>query len=270
MLVAGSGRAGVRREIRGGLTAGVVALLLAGGSLGAAETDPLKTAEQAAGKWVDLRTEASRLENDWNTQKPLLNSLIQALTDRAQTLETKRDYLAAKSAKDTEELGAIEAANRAGIAATDATATRVKAVADQLIQLRAALPPRLATALEMSYRTLAKPDASVNERTQIALTVLSRCVQFNRDVSYGQESLTLPGESGERVVEVLYWGLSQGYALDRSANRAWVGRPEGGSWTWKPQPEAAPAIARLMAVQQDKANPTFVAIPAQVAAPAGR
>ena len=227
----------------------------------------MRTVQKSAEKWVDLRTENSRLETEWVTQKPLLESYVRALNDRIQSLEAKRDFLAAKSARDTEELAGIEAANRNGLAATQSTAARVQAVTGQLLRLRPSLPPRLSAALEMSYRTLAKPDASVNDRMQIATTVLGRCLQFNHDISYGQEALVLPGQEGERVVEVLYWGLGQGYALDRQAGKAWVGRPDATGWTWQPQPEAAAAITALMDIRQDKSDPSFVTLPAQLGGP---
>jgi hypothetical protein len=245
--------------LAGWLLLGLLAPLRAG-----AEDDPLRTVEQAAEKWVDLRTTNARLESEWATQKPLLESFITALNSRSETLETRRDFLIAKAAKDTAELGALESANRTALADTQAAEARVKTVAAQLLQFRAALPPRLSAALEMSYRTLAKPDASVNERMQIAATVLGRCLQFNREISVGSEPLVLPGETGERVLDVIYWGLGQGYALDRKAGKAWVGRPEAGSWTWKAAPDAVAAVTTLIAIQQDKADPKFVALPAQV------
>ncbi len=229
-----------------------------------ADDDPLRTAERAAEKWVDLRTANVRLESEWAAQKPLLESFTLALNNRIEALQTKKDFLAAKTAKDTDELGTLESANRAALADTQAAEARSKVIAAQLLQLRPALPPRLSAALEMSYRSLAKPDATVNERMQIAATVLARCGQFNRDISFGQEPLVVPGETGERVLEVIYWGLGQGYALDRSAGKAWVGRPESGTWTWKPAPDAVAAVTTLIAVQQDKADPRFVALPAQV------
>lgn len=235
---------------------------------GRAEEDALRTVEKSAEKWVDLRTEAARLEDEWSAQKPLLESFVQALRDRGQSLEAKRDFLTARSAKDTEEAIALETANRAGVAVTEATDARVKTVAAELLKFRVSLPPRLSAALEMSYRTLAKPEASVNERAQAAFAILGRCALFNRDISSGQEALALPGEGGERVLEVIYWGLGQGYALDRSAGKAWIGRPAAAGWTWQPRPEAVAAVTRLIAIQQDKADPAFVALPAELNAAA--
>jgi hypothetical protein len=63
---------------------------------------------------------------------------------------------------------------------------------------------------------------------------------------------------------VMYWGLGQGFALDRKAGKAWTGRPEAGSWTWKPQPDALTAITELMAIHEDKSDPAFVSLPAQL------
>ena len=239
-------------------------LLLLAPSVLTAEEDSLRTVEKAAEQWVELRTEASRLDAEWATQQPLLESFVRALGERAQTLEARRDFLVAKSAKDTTEFATLEAANRAGLTSIQAADTQTQAAVAELIALRPALPPRLSAALEMSYRTLAKPDATVNERMQIALTVLNRCSQFNRDISYGQEALVLPGVDGERVLDVLYWGLGQGYALDRRAGKAWIGRPEGRRWTWSAHPEAVAAITTLIDIQQDKADPRFVPVPAQL------
>jgi hypothetical protein len=246
-------------------------LLMLSALVAAADIDPLTTVEKSAEKWVDLRTETSRLESDWAAQKPLLESLVQALHSRIQTLETRRDFLAAKTARDVEELAALESSNRTGFAATQAADSRIQAVSARLLQLRPFLPPRLSAALEMAYRSLARPDATLNERMQSATTILNRCVQFNRDVTSVQEALTLPGESGERIYDVIYWGLAQGYAVDRGTGRAWVGRPGAQGWTWAAQPDATAAIAAVLAIQQDKADPRFVPLPARVnTAPAAR
>lgn len=246
-------------RLAGCLLLGLLAPLRVG-----AEDDPLRSVESAAEKWVDLRTTNARLESEWATQKPLLESFVAALKSRGDALEAKRDFLTAKNAKDTTELAALETGNRAALADTQAADARVQAVVAQLVRLRPSLPPRLSAALEMSYRSLARPDATVNERMQLAATVLGRCLQFNRDISYGQEPLVLPGENGERVLEVIYWGLGQGYALDRSAGKVWIGRPDAGTWAWKPAPEAVAPVTALIAIQQDKADPKFVALPAQV------
>ncbi len=229
-----------------------------------AEDPSLQSVEKSAGRWLDLRNETAQLETQWANQRPLMESLIRSLRDRSQDLETKRTTLEAKTAKDREELSALEAANKSGQTEVQAAEARLAAVSEQLLKLRANLPPRLSAALEMSYRSLSAGQLSINERMQIVMTVLGRCLQFNRSINYGQESLRVPGQDGEKLLEVIYWGLGQGYALDRATNRAWLGRPADGGWTWEAKPEAAPAVAALIATYQDKADPGFVALPARL------
>ena len=134
----------------------------------------------------------------------------------------------------------------------------------QLIQLRPFLPPRLADALEMSFRSLADPEVSVGERMQFAMTVLNRCAQFNRDINHGTEVLRIDGEPSAKSLEVIYWGLSHGYALDPAAGKAWLGAPGVDGWKWESRPDAVASVAGLIAIHTDKADPSFVSVPAQV------
>ena len=63
---------------------------------------------------------------------------------------------------------------------------------------------------------------------------------------------------------MIYWGLSHGYALDRIAGKAWLGSPGADRWEWQPRPEAAKAVAQLIAANSDKADPAFISVPLQL------
>jgi hypothetical protein len=100
-----------------------------------------------------------------------------------------------------------------------------------------------------------------------AMVILNRCVQFNRTVSVDEEMIT--AANGERrLMEVVYWGLSHGYALDRSSNEAYLGAPTESAWAWATLPDMAPQVARLINASLDKAEPAFVILPAQAIHPA--
>jgi len=94
--------------------------------------------------------------------------------------------------------------------------------------------------------------------------VLNRCAQFDRVVTAGEDVLTLEGESGAKSLDVIYWGLSHGYAIDRSTRKAWLGRPGAGGWRWEPAPDAYARVAHLLDIARDRADPAFVVVPAQV------
>lgn len=226
--------------------------------------DDMQTVEKAASEWVKTRAATVRLESDWASEQVLLTSTINGLKDRAQALEEKRAELNAKTAEERAELATLAAKRKTAAEESRLVEERLTALNAQLLELRPTLPPRLSDALEMSFRSLAGTELSASARMQLAMTVLNRCAQFNRGISHGEEVLELEGETGPRALEVIYWGLSHGYALDRSGGKAWLGSTVGDRWRWEPRPDAAPRVAELIAIYTDKADPAFVTVPAHV------
>lgn len=230
----------------------------------AAEPDPVEAVGKAAGEWVKTRAETVRLQSDWSSQRELLEATVRAVQERANNLETKRDDLKARTAQEQDELQKMEAKNQAMSAALQGAGDRLKTLDGKLVHLRPSLPPRLSAALELPYRSLAAADLPLGERMQLTMTVLNRCVQFNRVITHGEEVIQLPGDTEARALDVIYWGLSHGYALDRKAGRAWLGAPGPEGWKWEPQADAAPAVARLISIVDDKTEPEFVTVPARL------
>jgi hypothetical protein len=249
----------LRRLLTGCLFAGVFLPLTP-----AAEPDAVETVEQAATQWVKTRAETSRIQTEWSSQQQLLESMVNGLTERAQTLENKRDYLQAKTAKDREEIAQLETTNKATTDAMDAMETHLRELDAQLLQLRPSLPPRLSEALELSYRSLAAKELTVSERMQLTMTVLNRCVQFNRSITCEEEVLKLGGAGNGQLVDVIYWGLSHGYALDRTTGSAWFGSPGAQGWQWEPVADGAKPVGQLIAIYRSKGEPDFVAVPGRL------
>jgi hypothetical protein len=227
-------------------------------------SDSVDSVEEAATEWIKTRAETVRLETEWASQRELLESTVNALSERARTIEDKRDNLKAKTVAERTEFATLQEKNQVAADRMQATDARLKELKDRLIQLRPSLPPRLSEALELPYRSLAGTELGPSERMQITMTVLNRCAQFNRMVTCGQEVLTIEGEPGPKSLEVIYWGLSRGYALDQAAGKVWLGAPGPKGWQWEAHPEAFPQVARLIAVYNDKAEPEFVAVPAKL------
>jgi hypothetical protein len=229
--------------------------------------DPLEPGEKAAGAWIATRLETARLESAWISERPILESTVRGLNERAGTLEEKRDLLRSTTAKDREEVDLMKAKNRAAADDLQATEARLQALVAQLIELRPSLPPRLSEALELPYRSLANPGLASGERMQLAMTLLDRFAVFNRTVTSGEEVLTIEGEQGAKSLGVIYWGLSHAYALDSAAGKAWYGSPGPRGWQWEPRPDAVRAVAKLIAIYGDRADPDFVSVPATLGQP---
>jgi uncharacterized protein DUF3450 len=229
--------------------------------------DPLSTVEKAAEDWVKTRAETVRLATEWASERPLLESTVAGLRDRAVQLEQKRDEVKAKSAKERTELDGLAAKNKIAADELQLGAARLQTLTQGLLQLRAQLPPRLSDALEMSFRSLARADLGPGERMQFAITILNRCAQFDRAVSCDEEVLNLPEAGGSKSYEVIYWGLSHGYAVDRAAQKAWAGVPGPAGWQWEARPTSAASLGALISVYHDQADPSFINVPARLTHP---
>jgi len=239
-----------------------ILVVLAAPSLRAA--DALEEADQSAGEFIKLEIANARLITDWRSQRASLESLVRAFQERAAAVEEKRDLTKATTARDREELAAIRAKIQNAGDDTRAFETRLNGLSARLLSLRPSLPPHLSEALEMPYRTLADPGVPASERMQQAMDVLNRCAQFNRVVTVAEDVLSLEGEPPEKSLPVIYWGLSHGYAVDRAARKAWLGAPGPAGWRWEARPDAFDGVVRLIAIANDKADPTYVAVPASV------
>ncbi|MES1167809.1 MAG: DUF3450 family protein, partial [Oleiharenicola lentus] len=220
-----------------------------------------------ANEWVKVRAETVRLETEWNGQQSLMESMVDAVGQRARFLEEKMEHAKAQTAQDRDELDTLEKKNQVASSSLDASEARLKALAKTLLELRPFLPPRLSAALELPYKSISDPALSLGDRMQHSMTVLNRCMQFNRVVSVSEEVLTPAGESAPKSLEVIYWGLSHGYALDRAAGKAWFGSPGPAGWQWEARPEVAKDVARLIAIATDKSDPDFVVVPAKLSHP---
>lgn len=245
---------------------GVVTLLgvLAPAAFGA----ELAGTEELIKRWVQLRTEAGRIESDWQWQRSVLRTTQEALQYKVRRLEAERELEKAAQEQLDRDHSARSAENQTQQDILAAVDRELKELSARAVALQRWLPPRLATAVELPLRSLADPDLPPSDRMQVLATFQNRCSQFNRVVTYSEEVLVLKDHDQPRVMEVLYWGLAAAYALDRERNLAYSGFPSDAGWTWEPLPEAASDISRLIAVHRDELPPTFVDLPLQVWNPA--
>ncbi len=244
---------------RGPITFGLTSICVAF----TASASPLTDVQQAAAEWSRIRSETSRLETDWRSEREVLEASISGLLVRAEQLELEQEALASESIKNSEEIARLTARNEADANSIKETVQRVEQLSSKLLAMRPALPPRLSTALEVPYRTITETELQPADRMRHTMTILNRCQQFNRTFVMSEEILEVSPGGDPRLLEVVYWGLSQACALDRSANEAFIGRPVNGKWTWEAAPGFEEAAAQLIAIRLDEAPPEFVTLPFQ-------
>jgi hypothetical protein len=228
--------------------------------------DSLETVQRIAADWARIRAETVRLESEWEWQRELLTSTVTALQERARGLEERRDLLQAQTAQTQRELAALSAQTQASAEAMQRVEERLVAMTRRLLGLRPVLPPRLSEALELPYRSLGDTMLPASERIQAVATMLARCAQFNRSITYSEEPLALEAAHEPRLLEVVYWGLSHAYALDRVSRRAYLGAPANGAWAWQARPDITERVEQLIAIYKDDAEPRFVEVPVTLGA----
>jgi hypothetical protein len=242
----------------------VIAAALVGAYSRAADAD--STLAQSTLEWVKLRAETSRVETDWANQRELLKSTVKAFEERANEFEAKRDLLKAKTAKERGEMEELELDNRRLGEQLRSLESHLHSVGDRLVAMRRRLPPKLSQALELPLRSLADPNLTPTERAAHTMTVLNRCMLFNRCITFGEEVVDAPGEAKPKLLQTVYWGLSHGYAYDKVTHKAWIGAPVTDAWQWTACHESEGSIRELIAMFDDKAEPRFVSVPATAGA----
>lgn len=230
-----------------------------------ASPDPLDSVEKSSAGWIELRAETVRLATMWQTDRALLESTVLALEERATAAEEERDLVRSQTAQDRDENASLQA--RVDTAAADQARFEagLRALDQKLIQLRPSLPPRLSDALAVSFASLGGSDLSAGERLQLTVSVLNRCAQFSRMVTSGDEVLRLDTAGEGRMLQVIYWGVSHGYAVDRASRQAWYGSPGPAGWHWELRDDLVEPALKLMAIYSDERDPEFVSAPARLA-----
>lgn len=239
-------------------------LLLCASSIVPVNATPLNDVRTAAAEWARLRAETTRLETEWATEQAVLDATIAGLTGEADQLDLQHQATVADNALERNRLADLTAANQRRAAQLTDTANRLAGLATKLVELRPALPPRLAAALDLPFRSLSNPELGPADRMRHTMAILNRCQQFDQTFVLTEEVLPVIPGTEPRLLEVIYLGLAQGCALDRSAGEAFIGRPVDGIWRWEPAPNLSREIARLIAVHQDEIPPEFVTLPLQI------
>jgi hypothetical protein len=238
-----------------------VAVLSLAPAVSLAETS-VGDVQAAAVEWAQVRSDTVKLEKDWSFGKPFLEGTLDVRRTQMAKLESELAEARALAAKNKEDQTFARQRAQTAHAFLDAAETSLKETVVALRALRERMPPRLSDALTLSYKTLEDPGRPLAERWQAATVILNRSFQFDHSVVKSEELLS--GDDKEpRLVETIYWGLAQGYALDRAGNRAWCANQQNGTWKWTDYDDPG-AVALLLSIYSEKTDPQFVPLEARM------
>lgn len=240
--------------------------MIAAVSLHAADAAKIAATQNVVTEWARIRQEKIRMESQWETERSLIASMVAAMDARLETLDGGKRVLLSKAGAREESQADLVAKNGDAKASLKTAEDRIGRCGQKLLQLRPHLPPRLSRGLEMAFRSMGSPQQSISEHSQTIVEILSRCVQFDQSITVGEEPLGTSGAAEEKLIEVVYWGLSCAYGLDRASGRAYVGRPGVRQWEWEERAGIGHAVAAVLAQARDQADPAFVELPVELRA----
>ena len=228
-----------------------------------ADTDSIKAIQESTRKWTEIRMETVKLQEDWVWEKNILQNTKDALSQQLESMKAQKKLIEAETALARDDLDKAKSENVQLKKALIATEEYTQEMIERLKILLPQLPPRLSEALKLAYESLDDDEISLGEKQQLIVTICNRCTQFNNLVTYSEEKVD-PDGADARVLQVIYLGLSQGYALDRSEKTVFYGYSDGEQWRWEEDRSLAGEIRQLIDVFKEEADPEIVAVPATI------
>jgi hypothetical protein len=238
-------------------------LVLLTGKAALADAPALSSLEGLVQTLIELRSAKSSAVNNWQEQQSALQNEKRLLQNRRKTLQNELDRRKSELSTRQSELQGVQQ-NQASLNQTLTIQGRLVAAAETRLQsLLPQLPPPLATQLEPLLSGLTETPVTpqnFGSRLKNTLETLALIEQYDRNLHHSR--LLLADPSGEkREMDVLFVGLSHGYAVYPLQELGGIGRPGAAGWTWQWQADAAPAIRRALAIYRKERPAEFVQLP---------
>jgi len=222
-------------------------------------------------KWVGVMKETQQVQQDWKRNKQILEDSGESL--RLEIGQLKEEIASAKeriAAGDTDSVVKLERKRQfeAGRESLRVQLDRVEGWVSEVLPL---LPEELSRTPKMEAAmadhrkfvgTGEKEELSLNKRLTAMLTILAEAEKFNQTVQYfPNRPKEVEGE--QRLFDVLYFGVSTGYAVDQEGTVAFQMRPGADGWEDRRLEGAgdAAAVRELLNVANKSGETILVTVP---------
>ena len=241
----------------------------------------LDSARGTLDKWVETQQILSREKKDWQQARELLTSRIQLVKDEIgqlrqrvdETHESEQEFLASRSTSlgERDSVKTVSAELADAVSALEGKVRTLyrfmpESLREKVKPLFERMPPPAHAAAAGPPRSpaagLDAPKVTVAERYQNVLGILNEMNRLNGEITVASEIRSLAdGKPSE--VKTVYLGLGQAWYLS-ARGEAGVGTPGPDGWTWRPAPEVAPELTRVLEILQNQSSPKFVPLPVTI------
>ncbi|MCD6218885.1 DUF3450 family protein, partial [Candidatus Calescamantes bacterium] len=231
--------------------------LLLGSSLFAQEPS-VETLENLIFQWVKLRKEITLEKERWREQKINLKREKELLLKEKKVLTEEIVKLKKeKERREKERKDLVQKKEDLEKQIEDCLPS-LKEAEKFLKRWQAVLPPFLLTSLRKPLLQISSPEEeNFSRRLQTVLTILGEIERISSGIHYGKQILITP-DNKKREMEVIYLGLSQGFAVSSDDKLGGVGRIKDGKWVWEWEEGLAPRIREAIKYYEKEKLPHLV------------
>lgn len=232
-----------------------------------ARTQQVDDTRASIESWVETRRVISAEKRDWALGKELLVERIELVKREIDTLrgriKSAEESIAEADGKREELVAHKESLEQASQSLAATVATLETRTSTLLARLPDWLRDRVRPLSQRFPEDPQETELPLSERFQNVVGVLDSINKLNRQITVTSELRTLPdGTTAE--VTALYIGVGKGYYVTGDGKAAGIGTSTDAGWSWTPANDAAPQIAKTIAIQQDELGPEFVPLPMQI------
>ncbi len=196
---------------------------------------------RAVEQWIELKDVLHREKVEWETARASLEQGIDLLTREKELLEARIAEHTTEADAVTDEQVAMEQRRTAQEEALRGAFGVLASWLNTDLERDGALPDKLSEVLN---------DAIAAQRKHEAIRL-------------DQELLNAPDDT-QLLMDVLYLGHAQAYAVSRNDETAAHGVWDGRKWMWKWDARHAPVIREAVRVQQGELAPRWIQLPVTV------
>ena len=126
------------------------------------------------------------------------------------------------------------------------------------------IPSFLSGSLNKSFDKLPRASGkTISQRLQLILSIYGEIERLENNVHVVKE--TLKTDSGKfQEMDVIYLGLSRGFAVSRDDKTAGIGLPFKNGWKWERRNGIAPEVRKAIAFYQREQMADFINLPLKV------
>ncbi len=235
---------------------------------GADSVEAVKETQQVLSKWVEIESELSREQADWQLEE-------QVIADRISLLKIEIASLKERIEQAEEQASAAEKKREELVGQRDSLREASNALGENIGEMEVAVktlyetfPDPLKEELSPLRNRIPDDPTTVKQTLSLRLTnvagILSQADKFNNAINLITE-VKDAGDGRVAEVETLYYGLGGAWFVDRTATYAGVGVPGGETgWNWTQADEAGPEILKAIRTYQSAEEAAFVTLPVEI------